>query len=103
MLRVGIKTLNGASPGVSNVEFTKFSDNYIRTLFDLCRREVDTQTQGRIITEDLFAVFAAGGHGREQGDDDDFDRIAILNSDTPQLLKYCNHIVIKMNREIETR
>ncbi|OGC38753.1 hypothetical protein A2Y85_05740 [candidate division WOR-3 bacterium RBG_13_43_14] len=103
MLRVGIKTLNGASPGVSNVEFTNFSDNYIRTLFDLCRREVDTQTQGRIITEDLFAVFAAGGHGREQGYDDDFDMIAILNSDNPQILKYCNHIVIKMNREIAKR
>ncbi len=103
MLRVGIKTLNGASPGVSNREFTQFSDNYVRTLFDLCRREVDAETRGRIVTEDLFTIFAAGGHGREQGYDDDFDVIAILNSDNPQIHKYCSQIVIKMNREITKR
>lgn len=103
MMRLGLKTLHGVSVEETNAEFTEFSDKYIRTLFDICRREIDTQYSRRIITDDLLAVFAAGGHAREQAYDDDYDIIVLLNSDKPEMLSYCNKIITKMNGEIIKR
>ncbi len=103
MMRVGLKTLNGISVEETNTDFTEFSDNYILTLSDICRREIDTQYRKRIITDDLLAIFAAGGHAREQAYDDDYDIIVLLNSDNPEMLSYCNKIISKMNGEIIKR
>lgn len=103
MMRVGLNTLNGAQVEMTNAEFIDFSDKYIHMLFDICRREVDAQYTKRMITEDLLAIFAAGGHAREQAYDDDYDIIVILNSDNPDMLSYCNRIISKMNREIIKR
>ncbi len=103
MMRVGIKTLSGAPVEETNAEFTEFSDRYILTLFDICRRDVDTQYRKRLITDDLLAIFAAGGHAREQAYDDDYDIIVLLKSKDPKILKYCNKIITKMNTEIIQR
>ncbi|MGB3341996.1 MAG: hypothetical protein WBB37_11005 [bacterium] len=103
MMRVGIKTLSGATVEETNAEFTEFSDRYMLTLFDLCRYDVDSQYKKRLITDDLFAVFAAGGHAREQAFDDDYDILVLLNSKDPEILKYCNKIITKMNGEIIKR
>lgn len=103
MMRVGIKTLNGSPVEETNAEFTEFSDRYMLTLFDICRHEVTTQYKKRIITDDLLAVFAAGGHAREQAFDDDYDILVLLNSKDPEILKYCNKIIAKMNGEIIKR
>ncbi len=103
MMRVGIKTLSGAPVEETNAEFTEFSDRYMLTLFDLCRHDVDAQYNKRIITDDLLAVFAAGGHAREQAFDDDYDILVLLNSKDPEILKYCNKIITKMNGEIIKR
>jgi len=103
MVRVGLSTLSGSSADVINAEFIAFSDKYILTLFDICRQEVDTQYKSRIITDDLLAIFAAGGHAREQAYDDDYDLIVLLNSDNTEMLSYCNKIVSKMNSEIIKR
>ncbi|UCF69924.1 MAG: hypothetical protein JSW49_06915 [candidate division WOR-3 bacterium] len=100
MTRVGLKTLSGAPTEDTSVEFTEFSDKYIITLFDVCRREVDKEYTKRIITDDLLAIFAAGGHAREQAYDDDYDIIVLLNSDNAEMLSYCNKIISKMNGEI---
>ncbi|GAH03713.1 unnamed protein product, partial [marine sediment metagenome] len=86
-----------------NAEFTEFSDRYMDTLFDICRQEVDAEYKKRIITEDLLAIFAAGGHAREQAYDDDYDIIVLLNSDDEEILSYCNKIVSKMNSDIIKR
>ncbi|MGB7055489.1 MAG: hypothetical protein WBE28_09240, partial [bacterium] len=103
MLRVGLGTLGGSSADVINADFIAFSDKYILTLFDICRQEVDTHYESRIITDDLLAIFAAGGHAREQAYDDDYDMIVLLNSDNTEMLSYCNKIVSKMNSEIIKR
>ena len=103
IMRVGLNTLNGAPVEMTNAEFTDFSDKYIHFLFDTCRQEVDAQYNKRMITEDLLAIFAAGGHAREQAYDDDYDIIVILNSDNPEMLSYCNKIISKMNCEIIKR
>ncbi|KPJ72362.1 hypothetical protein AMJ52_06555 [candidate division TA06 bacterium DG_78] len=103
MLRVGISSLQGAPVQVTNTEYTEFSDRFIHTIFDICRQEVDAEYKKRIITEDLLAVFAAGGHAREQAYDDDYDIIVLLNSDDEEILSYCNKIVSKMNSAIIKR
>ena len=103
MVRAGLGTLSKASADMINAEFIEFSDRYILTLFDICRQEVDTQNETRIITDDLLAIFAAGGHAREQAYDDDYDMIVLLNSDKPEMLTYCNKIISKVNSEIIKR
>lgn len=103
MMRVGIASLDGAPVNLTNAEFIEFSDRYINTLVDLCRQEVDAGYARRTVTEDLLAIFAAGGHAREQAFDDDYDIIVLVNSEEAGVLSYCNKIVIKMNSEIIKR
>ncbi|NOR18077.1 hypothetical protein GQ543_10295 [candidate division WOR-3 bacterium] len=103
MVRVGIKTLKRVSVEETNAEFTEFSDKYILTLFEICRQEIDAQNKKRIITDDVLAIFASGGHAREQAYDDDYDIIVLLNSDDPKMISYCNKIISRMNREIIKR
>ncbi len=101
--RVGLKTLSGTSVEETNAEFTEFSDLYVNVLFDVCRGEIDTQYPRRIITDDLLAIFSAGGHAREQAFDDDYDIIVMLNTDNTEILEYSNKIISKMNQEIIKR
>ncbi len=103
MLKVGIDSLDNMPVSITNNEFIEFSDGYIQTLSDLCRREVDAEYKKRIITEDIMAIFAAGGHAREQAYDDDYDMIVLLNSEDKDILTYCNKVVSKMNAEIIKR
>ncbi|UCE17474.1 MAG: hypothetical protein JSV84_11315 [Gemmatimonadota bacterium] len=101
--RVGLETLAGAPIEQTNAEFTEFSDNYLQTLFDICKQEVEQEREGKLKTEDLLAVFAAGGHAREQAFDDDYDIIVLLNSSDEALRKKCTTIISKMNTELVKR
>jgi hypothetical protein len=101
--RVGLKTLGGTPVEETNTEFTEFSDLYVNVLFDVCRGEIDTRYPRRIITDDLLAIFSAGGHAREQAFDDDYDIIVLLNTDNTEILEYSNKIISKMNQEIIKR
>ncbi|MFQ6093739.1 MAG: hypothetical protein ACE5OR_13880 [bacterium] len=101
--RIGLETLAGAPIEVTNGEFTEFSDNYLQTLFDVCKQEVDEQLGGKVITRDLLAIFAAGGHAREQAYDDDYDIIVLLNSNDPEIRQYSTMIVTKMNTQLVKR
>ena len=103
MVRVSLATLKGCPPQITNAEFIEFVDQYIRTLYDLCREEVDKEFNKRIVTEDVLAIFASGGHAREQAFDDDYDLIVILNSEDPDLLNYSNRVISRMNAEIIKR
>jgi len=103
MVRVSLASLRGIPPQITNAEFIEFADQYIRTLYDLCREEVDKEFNKRIVTEDVLAIFASGGHAREQAFDDDYDLIVILNSEDPDLLNYSNRVISRMNAEIIKR
>ncbi len=102
-LRVGLQTLAGRSVSETNADFTKFSDNYFQTLFAICQQEVARKWGQRVPTNDLFAIYASGGYGREQAYDDDFDLICLLISKDPEIKEFCTRIVAKMNREIIKR
>jgi len=100
---VGLQTLQGVSAEETNLQFTQFSDNYIQTLFDTCKKEVDEAQRGRLATRDLLAIYAAGGHAREQAYDDDYDMIVLLDSASEEMLTYFSKIIAKMNTEMIKR
>jgi len=102
-LRVGLECLGNAPSERIDSEFTEFSDTYLQALFDLCKQEVREEWKGRVRTRDLLAVYSAGGHGRKLAFDDDFDIIVLLDSDEPEIRRYCSRIMTRMNREIVRR
>lgn len=103
-LRLGIQLLNGGNFEDINKQFTIFSDNYIRMLYELCRSEVIQEMDFHFPeTRDLLAIFVAGGHARSQSFDDDYDLIILLNSNDKDILKFANRIILKMNKRIIKR
>ncbi|MCD6163242.1 MAG: hypothetical protein J7K40_12655 [candidate division Zixibacteria bacterium] len=102
-VRVSLMAMNGAPCEVTDAEFVEFSDNYTLTLYEYCLQNVHLSLGYSMHTHDLFAIYATGGHAREQGFDDDYDMIVILDSNDEGKIEYCNKIVGKMNSEIVKR
>jgi hypothetical protein len=102
-VRVSLLAMNGAHCEQTDNEFTEFCDNYAQALYELCQQEVHLNLGYSMRTHDLFALYAAGGHAREQGFDDDYDMIVILDSTDPDQIDYCNRIIGRMNSEILKR
>jgi hypothetical protein len=102
-VRVSLMAMKGTACEVTDAEFVEFSDNYTLTLYEYCQQDVHHMLGYSMHTHDLFALYATGGHAREQGFDDDYDMIGILDSDDPEKIEYCNKIVSKMNSEIIKR
>lgn len=102
-LRVGIGTINGVKLDVTNREFTEFCDNYIQKLFDICTEEVEDESETEPPSTDTFAILAAGGHARSQAYDDDYDLIAIVDTDDESVVNHATRVIVKMNREIVKR
>ncbi|OQX95473.1 hypothetical protein B6I21_05255 [candidate division KSB1 bacterium 4572_119] len=101
--RVGLEALDGVPINKIESDFTEFTDNYIEILFDICKQEVIRRIGKYVPTRDLIAIYAAGGHGREQAFDDDYDLIILLNENDEEIRQYCNKIIVMMNTEIMKR
>ncbi|MCK4547268.1 MAG: hypothetical protein KAW17_07480 [Candidatus Eisenbacteria sp.] len=102
-LAVALETLAGGSIQERNARFTEFSDDYVESLLDLCRQEVEEESGKPVDTRDLLAFYAAGGNAREQAFDDDYDMFFVLNSEDEDVRAHCNRIAGKMNSEIAKR
>ncbi len=102
-VRVGLLAISGESCERTDLEFTEFCDNYTLLLYDLCQKEVHLSLGYSMHTRDLFALYTTGGHAREQGFDDDYDMIVILDSEDKDQIDYCNKIVGRLNSEILKR
>lgn len=102
-LRVGLEALAGVPIDKIDNDFTEFSDNYLQILFDICKQEVIKRMGKYVQTRDLLAIYAAGGHGREQAFDDDYDLIILLNENDDEIRQNCNKIIVMMNGEIMKR
>ncbi len=102
-VRVSLLALSGASSEQTDAEFIEFCDNYTHSLYEFCLEDVHLSLGYSLHTHDLFALYATGGHAREQGFDDDYDMIVILDSSDQEQLDYCNKIVAKMNSHILKR
>ncbi len=102
-LRVGIGTIRGTDLQTTNREFTTFCDNYINELYDICTEEAEQEETNVLLSKDRLAVLAAGGHGRRQAYDDDYDLIVLIDDDDPHILAHTTQIIVRMNREILKR
>jgi hypothetical protein len=102
-VRVSMLAMSGVPCEQTDAEFIEFTDNYTLTLYELCQEEIHLSLGYSLYTHDLFALYATGGHAREQGFDDDYDMIVILDSSDADEIDYCNKIVGKMNSEILKR
>ncbi|MBD3376393.1 hypothetical protein GF406_15265 [candidate division KSB1 bacterium] len=98
--RVCQETLRDSPPQTVAMEFTEFSDTYIRLLFDTCKHEIDGVWSKRVKTKDLLGIFVTGGHGHMLAFDDDFDMIILLNSDDQEIHRYASKIIGRMHSEI---
>ncbi len=98
--RIAIDSLQGNSAIGVSFQYTEFSDNYLRLVFDSCKKEIDETVNNKIITKDLLGVFVTGGQGQMQAFDDDFDLIILLNSSSHNIKEYCSAIIKKMHKEI---
>ncbi|MCP4582433.1 MAG: hypothetical protein GY839_12550, partial [candidate division Zixibacteria bacterium] len=102
-VRISLMAMKGVPCEITDAEFTEFCDNYTLTLYGYCQQDVHLSLGYSMHTHDMFALYATGGHAREQGFDDDYDMIVILDSDDQEQIEYCNKIVGKMNSEILKR
>lgn len=100
LFRMALETLAGASTINLALQYTEFSDKYIRLLFDTCKREIDEKRKNAVETGDMLGIFVTGGHGQMQAFDDDYDLIILLNSEDEEMISYCSSIVQRMHREI---
>lgn len=102
-VRVSMLAMSGAPSEQTDAEFIEFTDSYTLTLYELCQKEIHLSLGYSLYTHDLFGLYATGGHAREQGFDDDYDMIVILDSSEADEIDYCNKIVGMMNSEILKR
>jgi hypothetical protein len=102
-VRVSLLAMAGIDCEHTDTEFIEFCDNYTLSLYELCQHDVHLALGYSMHTRDRFALYAAGGLAREQGFDDDYDMIAILNSTDTDEIDYCNRIVARMNTHILKR
>ena len=102
-VRVSLLAMAGCACERTDAEFIEFCDNYTLSLYEYCQDEVHLSLGYSMHTYDLFALYATGGHAREQGFDDDFDLIVILDSDDADQISYCNKIVGRMNSQVLKR
>jgi hypothetical protein len=102
-LRTGIGTLKGVDLFTTNTQFTEFCDKYLSKLFDICSDEIAAEYTAKMPNTDTFAVLAAGGHARGQAYDDDYDLIALVDTEDEDVIKYATRIISRMNRNILER
>lgn len=82
-LACAVRAMMGEEPLEYRSRFIQFADNYLRSLYHICLDEELHRLGSARPARDLFGVFAAGGYGREQAFDDDYDLLLVLNSDDP--------------------
>ena len=102
-LHVGIGTLKGVDLFTTNNQFTEFCDKYLNKLFDICSDEIAAENPAKMPNTDNIAILAAGGHARGQAYDDDYDLIALVDSEDEDLISYATRIISRMNRNILER
>jgi hypothetical protein len=102
-LRIGIGTMRGTDIITTNNEFIEFCDQYTKKLFDICAEEEERKNPKNLFSTDTFAILAAGGHARGQAYDDDYDLIAVIDTEDPEVMKHITSVITHMNRQIVKR
>jgi hypothetical protein len=102
-LACAVEALRGHPLAGYRPAFVESVDGYLRTLYALCRRAVDQQFPARPECRDRFALLAAGGYGRGQAFDDDYDLLPLVDADDPDLVNYFCRVAARMHRDLIRR
>ena len=96
---VHLKALICSQQTCSSLNF----DKYLSKLFDICSDEIAAEHTAQMPNTDTIAILAAGGHARGQAYEDDYDLIALADTENEEVIKYATRIISRMNRNILER
>ena len=102
-LRIAMRTLRGAPIAFTRTTFNDLTTTYLERLFDLCYRQAEHTDRGWISGRDQFGIFLAGGNARGRPYDEDYDLLAVLDSDDRGMREFLERVVVLMNGQIARR
>ena len=102
-LRLALATLRGTLSAAIRAEFSELTETYLAHLFDSCLREVERDEGTRLWQRDLLGIYLAGGHARRRPFDEDYDILAIMDSDQPDQRHLAERALVRMNQQIARR
>jgi hypothetical protein len=98
-----VGTLRGEPVERTRVAFADLTATYLGRLFDFCFREVEKETDGWTTDRDRIGVFLSGGNARRRPYDEDYDLLAVIDSDDPAARAFAERVVVLMNAHIARR
>ena len=102
-LRIAMGTLRGESNERTRAVFGELTTTYLSRLFDFCFRQVEQETGGWTSERDRIGIFLSGGNARGRPYDEDYDLLAVLDSDDPATRLFAERVVVLMNGQIARR
>ena len=102
-IHTGLKAIRGRPYQEVANAYIGFTETYLRSLFDVCKLEIESIQNKTIGGEDQFLLCTVGSNARGSSYNDDLDLVAILDSDDPELFYSYNKILSKISREIVKR
>ena len=102
-LRIATGTLRGEPVAHTRAAFADLTATYLGRLFDFCFREVEQETGGWTTERDRIGIFLSGGNARRRPYDEDYDLLALLDSEDPAARTFTERVVVLMNAHIAHR
>jgi hypothetical protein len=102
-LRVAMGTLRGEPVERTRAAFAELTATYLGRLFDFCFREVEREAGGRTTERDRIGIFLSGGNARRRPYDEDYDLLALLDSEDSTARAFAERVVVLMNAHIAQR
>jgi hypothetical protein len=102
-LRIAMGTLRGEPVERTRAAFSELTVTYLGRLFDFCFREVEQETGGWTTERDRIGILLSGGNARRRPYDEDYDLLAVLDSDDPAAGAFTERVVVLMNAHIARR
>ncbi|MCU0241378.1 MAG: hypothetical protein MUF51_03025, partial [Vicinamibacteria bacterium] len=102
-VRIAMRTLRGAPIAYIRMLFAELTATYIERLFDLCYRQVEHEVGGYVSGRERIGVFLSGGNARGRPYDEDYDLIAVLDSNDAAAARFAERVIVVMNGQIARR
>jgi len=102
-LRIAMGTLRGEPEARTRSAFAELTARYLGRLFDFCFREVEQETGGWTFERDRIGIFLSGGNARGRPYDEDYDLLALLDSEDPAARLFTERVIVLMNAQIAHR
>jgi len=102
-LRIAMGTLRGEPVERTRAAFVELTTRYLERLFDFCYREVEHETGTPLAERDRIGIFLSGGNARRRPYDEDYDLLALVDSEQPAARAFAERVTVLMNAQIARR